>query len=457
MKNILICLEKMGIGGVETSVINQAIEYKRKGINCIIASGDGVLGSVLQENGIKHEIIDFPLEQNIDIIKTKKMIEIIEKYDIEQVIINQLPCLLSVLPACIIKNIPYVAYVHTPKNAIRDDEKNIYDWYESKYPIFKELLSFFYKNARKVISISKVAQDYVKNRYELDENKMIVIHNSINLEKYKSTKEVLEKNKFVLISRISTEKLQSIKNGIDIFDEYDNKDKKLTIVGDGDKFEEVKKYASSKECSDKIVFIGKQSDVIDLINENDVVLGLDRVLLEAIAMKRVAVNIGYSEPKQIIDISNISTEADEGFCGDALKSSTIKELAGKIKECNVNLQENYNYVKNNLNIENNIYIEDVEKNNYENAILDVFNILMDKQEEISNLKNKLENRFKNKKNKILSLQKELDNKTTELNNIQEEYSKVFEELKSVYNSKRFKLVNKIANIYNRKNKKNSNC
>ena len=170
MKNILICLEKMGIGGVETSVINQAIEYKRREINCIIASGDGVLGSVLQENGIKHEIIDFPLEQNIDIIKTKKIIEIIEKYDIEQVIINQLPCLLSVLPACIIKNIPYVAYVHTPKNAIRDDEKNIYDWYESKYPIFKELLSFFYKNARKVISISTVAQDYVKNRYELNEN-----------------------------------------------------------------------------------------------------------------------------------------------------------------------------------------------------------------------------------------------------------------------------------------------
>lgn len=38
MKNIMICLEKMGIGGVETSVLNQAIEYKKQGINLIIVA-----------------------------------------------------------------------------------------------------------------------------------------------------------------------------------------------------------------------------------------------------------------------------------------------------------------------------------------------------------------------------------------------------------------------------------
>lgn len=452
MKNILICLEKMSIGGVETSVINQAIEYKRRGINCIIASADGILSSMLKENGIKHEIIEFPLEKNIDLIKTKKVMEIIEKYNIEQVIINQLPCLLSVLPACIIKNIPYVAYVHTPKNAIKNDDKNMYDWYEKKYPVFKDLINFFYRNANKVISISNVAQEYVKKRYEVNHDKMVVIHNSINLEKYKSTKKVQERNKFVLISRISSEKLQSIKNGIDIFEKYDSKDKKLTIVGDGDKLEEVKEYANNKVSKDKIVFVGKQSNVIELINENEVVLGLDRVLLEAIAMKRIAVNVGYTEPKQIIDISNISTEADEGFCGDDLNSSTIEEIANKIKNYDVNLEENYEYVKEKLNIENNIYLEDGEKNSYENVLLDIFNILRNKQEEIIDLKNKLEDGQHEYKEKIQSLQSELDNKTTELNNIQNEYNKVFEELKSVYNSKRFKLVNKIANICNRKNK-----
>ena len=36
MKNILICLEKLDIGGVETSVITQAKEYKKRGYKVII-------------------------------------------------------------------------------------------------------------------------------------------------------------------------------------------------------------------------------------------------------------------------------------------------------------------------------------------------------------------------------------------------------------------------------------
>ena len=153
MKSILICLEKMGIGGVETSVINQAIEYKRRGINCVIVSDEGILSNTLKENNITQEIIEFPLENNINLDKTKEIINIIEKYDIELVLINQIPCILSVLPACIIKNIPYIAYVHNAKKTIKNDEKNMFDWYERQFPVYKKLLKFYYNHAYKVVSI----------------------------------------------------------------------------------------------------------------------------------------------------------------------------------------------------------------------------------------------------------------------------------------------------------------
>ena len=39
MKNIMICLEKMDIGGIETSVLNQALEYKRRGIKVFETKG----------------------------------------------------------------------------------------------------------------------------------------------------------------------------------------------------------------------------------------------------------------------------------------------------------------------------------------------------------------------------------------------------------------------------------
>lgn len=40
-KNILICLEKMGTGGVETFVLTQAIELKRREFNVFVMAKDG--------------------------------------------------------------------------------------------------------------------------------------------------------------------------------------------------------------------------------------------------------------------------------------------------------------------------------------------------------------------------------------------------------------------------------
>ena len=48
MKNIMICLEKMDIGGIETSVLNQALEYKRRGIKPIIVASKGIYVDILK-------------------------------------------------------------------------------------------------------------------------------------------------------------------------------------------------------------------------------------------------------------------------------------------------------------------------------------------------------------------------------------------------------------------------
>ena len=443
MKNILICLEKMGIGGVETSVINQALEYKRRGIDCIIASDSGIFDSVLEDNKIKHEIISFPLEKNINMDKTKKIMAIIEKYNIEQVIINQLPCILSVLPACIIKNIPYIAYVHNPKDTVQDNQDNAFDWYEINYPIYKELFEIYYSNAQNVIAISDYVKEYVKNRYSVDPNKMMVIHNSINLNKYKSIREVTKKNKFILISRMSPDKFQSVKNGIDIFDFYDSKDKELMIVGDGNKLDEIKEYAAKKKSMNMIKFVGQQKNVIKLINESDIVLGLDRVLLEAIAMNRIAVNIGYDKPKEIIDIKNIEIEAEEGFCGKNLKDTEPMELAKKIKTTDIDTSQDYNFVREKLNIIDNIYIREPQKVDYERGIFSLFKMIYKLEEEVNNDSVKGEEL----KQKVIELEEKLNKKNDELNNTQKQYNETYKELKNVYESKRFKVVNKIARMF----------
>ena len=439
MKNIMICLEKMGIGGIETSVLNQAIEYKRRGINPIIVAANGIYSDFLKENDINFEEVDFPLENNVDSNKMKRIMEIIEKYEVEQVIINQLPCILSVMPACIIKNIPYVAYVHTSFSTIKNDDNNMYNWYERTYPIYQDLLKIYFQNAYKIVAISELAAEYVVNRYDATKDKVIILYNSINLDVYKSENKENKKEKFVLISRLSQEKLESIKTGVEIFEKYDCKNKKMTIVGDGDKREELEQYVNLKKDRNKIKFVGACTNVKEIINQNDIVLGVDRVILEAIAMKKIPVLIGYSEPKQIITKENIKIEADEGFSGENLKSTSIEELAKQIKEKNIDVEENYNYVKDNLNIQKNIYTEEKTEINYEGANIEIIRLI----EKLQNKNIELQEKIPKINEKLNG---ELEKANKELEETKKQSEEILKELQSVYNSKRFKIVNKIANI-----------
>ena len=446
MKNILICLERMDIGGVETSVLNQVMEYKRRGIKPIVISKTGIFTDILKENNIDYEEIEFPLENNIDINRINKIIEIIDKYKVEQVVINQLPCILSVLPACIIKEIPYVAYVHTAFHTIKPGENNVYDWYERTYPFFKDLLKIYFENASKIIAISKEAAKYVKERYNINKDKFLVLKNSINLNEYKSSNNENKKEKWVLISRLSNEKLQSVKNGIDLFDIYNNPNKILTIVGDGDKRKELEEYANSKISKDKIKFLGASNNVKDIIDANDIALGLDRVMLEALAMKKIAVLIGYDNLKQVITKENIEIEANEGFCGESLERTSTKELAKFIEDENINVEDNYEFIKENLNIEKNIYLEEPIKPNYTKTILKIFELIQKLQEDKLELEKEILNLKNIDNNELEKLKQDLDKKEQEIKSVNEEKEKIFNELQSLYNSKRFKIVNNIAKI-----------
>ena len=62
-KSILLCLEKLDIGGVETYVYNQAVALKRKGYNVIILSKKGILCKKLESQDIK--CINFDFENKI--------------------------------------------------------------------------------------------------------------------------------------------------------------------------------------------------------------------------------------------------------------------------------------------------------------------------------------------------------------------------------------------------------
>lgn len=458
-KNILICLEKLGIGGVETAVINQAIELKQKGLNVFVMAEKGDYSETLEKNGVICIECKFELEDRFDNDKIKNIINILKQYDIGQVHIHQFPCILQLWYACALLKIPYVTYIHS-------GTKQIYEWYETTYNIYVGLLKVFFKNAHKIVAVSNAGRDSNKEYYDFSEEKYLVLNNSINFDQYKNEKEVHEIKNFLILTRIATEKMVSIKNAIELFVKYqedtNNSEIVLNIYGGGPKEDELKDYIAKINVDKKynINLCGATSNVKEVIEEHDVVIAIGRCILEAMAMKRIAIISGNSgdEPlKFIVKENNIEEAIEQNFSGTVLKKENIEDIIKELK--NLDLQKiknivdkNYNVIYEKLNIQNNVYyITDDEDDNtdYENILYSIF----EKQNNQIDINQKEENNAveDNRKlqEKIKSYAKDIKNLETQRNELVQENDMLKSQINNIYNSKRWKYMNKIARIFNK--------
>ena len=444
MKNILLCLNQLGIGGVETAVLNYTIKLIQNGYKVIILAKDGIYRKKYEEYGAIFEEIDFKVENKYDLEKIEKVIKIIEKYNINQVHIHQFDCINSVFPACIIKNIPYIAYAHTGITGT-------YDWFENSYPGYKEMFKIYFECAEKIIPITNQAKEEIQNKYNiLDEEKYLIIKNSINFEEEVITKSKSPDkiNNFLIISRLNSEKEISIKNAIELFKKYyeRNKDARLTIVGDGLIKDKIKEYTT--EIKKVTTFLGQRNDVLEIISKHDVIIGLDRCILETIAMKKIAIVSGYKEMKNLVTPEIIQKLSESNFSGENIKIASIQEIVEKLEkltkeEIKKIVEENYKYIYINLNISNNVkFIDNIKKTNVEINPKIMLQIIMDIQNNYSKEieeKNELWKEYEKTNEIIRNKEIEIDKKEERIQNLEKEINKV-------YNSKTWKITDKIGKL-----------
>lgn len=460
-KTILICLEKLDIGGVETSVYNQSIAFKEKGYNVVVLAKNGIYTEKLQSIGIVCINFEFELKNEIDDYKSSQIIEIIKKYNVEQVHIHQFPCILSAFPACIITGTPYVAFVHSRLT-------DVFDWYISNYSIYKRLFKFYFENAYKIITINNGAIQLNSKYFNINENKYKILKNSIAFSEYVPNTKINNINNFMIISRIAEEKIVSIQNGINFFINYANTcehfNGKLAIYGDGteENIKQIKDYIQEHNTNKYNIFLaGSTNDVAKEMEKYDVVIGMGRCIIEAIATKRLAVVMSPNELKFLADRKNIYNAIEGNFASNDLQSQGVELIISRLRNLTTKqiediTEENYKIALEELDMLNNVYyIEELENNkNYEKQIFELMSIQL---EDVKKQKDEIAEEY-------LILSKELEQKnnmTNEENKIIEEQRKIIEfqnqknielynELNAVYSSKRFKLANKIANMFTKK-------
>ena len=362
MKNILICLERLDIGGVETSVINQTLEYKRRGYKIVILSRRGMYTEYLEKKGIRCYEYDFKIEDKVFIEESKELEEIIKKEKITEVQIHQYPCIIHILPVLLRLNIPYVAFIHSIVDGTYEHFMNCYDTY-------KLLLPMFFQNASKIVVIRESEIERNRKLFNItDKNKYFLLKNSIDFKEITESKNYPNKIiNFLLISRVEEEKMISIKSGIEYFLSLKEKNPniKLSLLGDGKLLDNLKEEYQDEN----ITFLGKSTEVYKYIQENDVVIGIDRCILEAICNKKIAIISTYNGEITLVDTTNIDALSKENFSGNNLTEKLKKTFNINSVNYEKIVTENYIYAKNKFDISNNIFDEKLEISNFNNTEL----------------------------------------------------------------------------------------
>ncbi len=406
-KNILICLEQLNIGGVETAVLNYAIGLIETN-NVYVLSKDGIYKEILENNKIKSINFEYKLENIIDNNKLNIVEEIIDKYKINEVHIHQIPCIMYLIPILLKKKIPYIAFIHS--NVLGS-----YEWFMKTYSIYNYLLPLYFKNANLIVAITKSSFEEANKLFKLNNKDVIYLNNSINLKLYKSKSTVKNIKNFLLISRFSKEKKDSIFAAIDFFKSLKNDNYKLSIIGDGELKTKIKEKI---EGYNNICLLPQTNNISEIIENNEVVIGMGRCILEAIALERIPIISSYNKTINIITKENIEEANKYNFSGTNFKESNIDKNFNNIDIKKI-IKDNYSYVEKNLNISNNINkISDIKPID-EYWYINEFELL----NQISTLENKLNELDKEKYLSEQKLYKEIEELKRKNNELETKLSK----------------------------------
>lgn len=307
---LLMLAMSLDIGGAETHVVGLARALKRLGWNVSVASNGGRRVRELEEAGISHILCPLHSRSPMDMFKAYKILwKVVDEENIKLIHAH------ARIPAWIgqkiahRRKIPLVTTYHYP--------------FVSGFP-----WNLFTKAGDLTIAVSDDLKEYVIKEFGFQRDKIHVIANGIDLDifaprsvqdvrKIRETLGVSEKESPILVyasrlqGTLTDSALTAIDAVCDLHPDYPNI--VLFIAGDGEGFPAVKEKCArvneklGREAARPLGFV---IDMAPLYAASDLVLGMSRVALEAMASQKPVVIFG---PEGIYGpVSSRNVDALEG-------------------------------------------------------------------------------------------------------------------------------------------------
>lgn len=349
-KKILLISNDFGVGGAQRILIDTIHELKRRGLKFKILTLKKellqTLSGELQIYKNDWEFIDFGSLYRIS--SWCKVWKFIRAYKPDRVycflwMSNVIGAILSRLSG--IRNI----YIFEP---------NVYDQVKSrKVFIFDSIIQFLPKKI--FASTEEVKESLV--RHNILPSKIVVVHNSFNLEKYNIPKNAQLKNSlgykdndfiFLFVGRwVHQKAIDTLLNAFATFKKVTSaSNAKLLLLGRGDQEQYLRQLAVDLGIVGEVNFLGIRNDIPDIMSFADCFVlasrheGFPLVILEAMASKLPIVCTNFLGGRDIIHngVEGLVTEVgDTTAFADSMKKIYENEVLRKelVKNASIKVQE----------------------------------------------------------------------------------------------------------------------
>ena len=333
-------MPEFGLAGAETMCENLSYELMSQGNDVMIISLYEY-HSAITERLEKRRIKVFYLDKKpgLDFSMIGKMIKIF-KSEKPDVIHTHRHVMQYAIPAAIIAGVKH--RVHTVHNVAKKENINI----------LRKVNNLFYKFAHVIpVALSEEVQKTIAEEYHIDSKNIPVILNGIDLSKC-IVKTNYEVNNYFNILHIGRFSEQKNHNGlIEAFSIFvkTHPNAILSLIGDGEKKEEIQQLVKERGISDHVKFLGIQNNVYSYLNNADVFIlpsiyeGVPMTLIEAMGTglpiiatavggvpdmlrndeEGLIVNCNVKELAEAMDILYIDKKKREYLGKNALKRSKI--------------------------------------------------------------------------------------------------------------------------------------
>lgn len=317
MKNILLIVPRLNIGGAETYVATVALGLKERGYHVFVASGGGILANSLAQQGIKHYFLPIRANGNLAAYLLRN---IVKKCKIDLIHANSAA---AGIVAVKVKQKISVPIVYTAHGVFGHNA-----------------MEMTLKDCERIICVSEfVRQDAIRKGFSPDQ--LLTIYSGIDLHKFQpNSNHALEIRKSIgipedcftlaIISRIKNLKNKGHADILRVLENYEGaRNWHLMVIGKGKGQWNLKYHVWKNNLGQRVHLLGHLTNVQEVLGGADAVVlpskfetfGL--VLAEAMAMEKPVVTYAVGGTPEVIDDKHTGFLVEKDNIDELFKSLSI--------------------------------------------------------------------------------------------------------------------------------------